>query len=97
MGIAIGLAPVTPAAVEAQGSDLFAPLDRRPASLDLPATELDDASVVRHRLVRIDLERLHRAREAASKAGEIPGAVSWMQAVTGETDLAEAVTLARGI
>ena len=55
-----------PRVSEARSSDLFAPVDRRPASLDLPATELDNASVVRRRLVKIDLERLHRAREAAS-------------------------------
>ena len=35
-------------------------------------------------------------RTVSSAAGETPGAVSWMQAVTGETDLAEAVGLARG-
>ena len=35
-------------------------------------------------------------RTVSSAAGETPGAVTWMQAVTGETDLAEAVTLARG-
>ena len=64
--IAIGLAPVAPPTVEARSSDLFAPVDRRPASLDLPATELDGASVVRRRLVEIDLQRLQRAREAAS-------------------------------
>ncbi len=66
LGIAIGLASVAPAAVKARSSGLFAPADRRPASLDLPATELDGASVVRRRLVNIDLERLQRAREAAS-------------------------------
>ena len=66
MGIAIGLAPVAPAAVEARSHGLFAPVDRRPATLDSPATKLDDASVVRRRLVKIDLERLQRVREAAS-------------------------------
>lgn len=35
-------------------------------------------------------------RTVSSAAGETPGAVSWMQAVTGETNLVEAVTLARG-
>ena len=35
-------------------------------------------------------------RTVSSAAGETPGEVTWMQAVTGETDLAEAVTLARG-
>ena len=35
-------------------------------------------------------------RTVSSAAGETPGEVSWMQAVTGETDVAEAVTLARG-
>ena len=35
-------------------------------------------------------------RTVSSAAGETPGAVSWMQAVTGETDLAEVVGLARG-
>ncbi len=35
-------------------------------------------------------------RTVSSAAGETPGAVSWMQTVTEETDLAEAVTLARG-
>ena len=35
-------------------------------------------------------------RTVSSAAGETPGAVSWMQAVTEETDLVEAVTLARG-
>ncbi len=35
-------------------------------------------------------------RTVSSAAGETPGAVSWMQAVTEDTDLAEAVTLARG-
>ena len=35
-------------------------------------------------------------RTVSSAAGEAPGAVSWMQTVTDETNLAEAVTLARG-
>ncbi len=35
-------------------------------------------------------------RTVSSAAGETPGEVSWMQAVTGDTDVAEAVTLARG-
>ena len=35
-------------------------------------------------------------RTVSSAAGESPGAVTWMQAVTSETDVAEAVTLARG-
>ena len=35
-------------------------------------------------------------RSSSAAAGETPGAVSWMQSVTDETDLAEAVTLARG-
>lgn len=35
-------------------------------------------------------------RTVSSAAGETPGAVTWMQAVTAETDLVEAVTLARG-
>ncbi len=35
-------------------------------------------------------------RTVSSAAGETPGAVTWMQAVTEETDLREAVTLARG-
>lgn len=35
-------------------------------------------------------------RTVSSAAGETPGAVSWMQSVTEDTDLAEAVTLARG-
>ena len=35
-------------------------------------------------------------RTVSSAAGETPGAVTWMQAVTEETDLVEAVTLARG-
>ena len=35
-------------------------------------------------------------RTVSSAAGETPGAVSWMQAITEDTDLAEAVTLARG-
>ena len=35
-------------------------------------------------------------RTVSSAAGETPGAVSWMQSVTADTDLAEAVTLARG-
>ena len=35
-------------------------------------------------------------RTVSSAAGETPGEVSWMQTVTEETDLAEAVTLARG-
>ena len=35
-------------------------------------------------------------RTVSSAAGETPGAVSWMQTVTDETDLDEAVTLARG-
>ena len=35
-------------------------------------------------------------RTVSSAAGETPGAVTWMQAVTGDTDLVEAVTLARG-
>lgn len=35
-------------------------------------------------------------RTVSSAAGETPGEVSWMQAVTPDTDVAEAVTLARG-
>ncbi len=35
-------------------------------------------------------------RTVSSAAGETPGAVTWMQSVTEETDLREAVTLARG-
>ena len=35
-------------------------------------------------------------RTVASAAGETPGEVSWMQSVTEDTDLVEAVTLARG-
>lgn len=35
-------------------------------------------------------------RTVSSAAGETPGAVTWMQAVTEDTDLREAVTLARG-
>ena len=35
-------------------------------------------------------------RTVSSAAGETPGAVSWMQTVTDETDLGEVVTLARG-
>ena len=35
-------------------------------------------------------------RTVSSAAGETPGAVTWMQAITEETDLREAVTLARG-
>ena len=35
-------------------------------------------------------------RTATSAAGRTPGAVPWMQAVTSDTDLREAVTLARG-
>ncbi len=35
-------------------------------------------------------------RTVSSAAGETPGGVSWMQAVTEDTDLVEAVTLARG-
>ena len=35
-------------------------------------------------------------RTVSSAAGETPGEVSWMQAVTGDTDVVEAVTLARG-
>ena len=35
-------------------------------------------------------------RTVSSAAGESPGEVSWMQAVAGDTDLAQAVALARG-
>ncbi|MDE2804631.1 MAG: amidohydrolase family protein [Gemmatimonadota bacterium] len=35
-------------------------------------------------------------RTVSSAAGETPGEVTWMQAITEETDLVEAVTLARG-
>ena len=35
-------------------------------------------------------------RTVSSAAGETPGAVSWIQAVTKDTDVVEAVTLARG-
>ena len=35
-------------------------------------------------------------RTVSSAAGETPGAVTWMQSVTEDTDLLEAVTLARG-
>ena len=64
--IALGLTSVPPPIAEARSSDLFSPVDRRPASLDSPATESDGASVVRRRFVKIDFKRLQRAREAAS-------------------------------
>ena len=66
VGVFIGLISAAPASLEARSGDLFSPADHRPASLNLPATELNDASVVRRRLVKIDFKRLQRAREAAS-------------------------------
>ncbi len=59
----IGLMWLAPPAVEAQSSDLFSTIDY-PAALDSPGSH--DASVVRSRVVTMDLGRLQRARAAAS-------------------------------
>ena len=62
----MGLAWLAPPAVEARSRDLFSTIDRPAARLDSPEPASRDATVVRRRLVRIDLQRLQRARAAAS-------------------------------
>ena len=62
----LGLAWLAPLAVEARSRDLFSTIDRPAARLDSPEPASHDATVVRRRLVTIDLQRLQRARAAAS-------------------------------
>ena len=61
----LGLAWLVPAAVEARSGDLFSTIDRPAARLDSPEPASHDATVVRRRLVTIDLQRLQRARAAS--------------------------------
>ena len=62
----IGLTWVAPPAVEAQSNVVFSTIDLPSPRLRLPAPASHDASVVRRRLVTIDLERLQRARTAVA-------------------------------
>ena len=64
--VVIGLTWLAPPGIEAQSSDLFSPVERPAALQELSAPASHDASVVRRRLVTIDLERLQRAHAAAS-------------------------------
>ena len=72
--------------------DVRSLMDLRRASLvkEIPAPDLHFAALMAGPRFFTD------PRTVSSAAGETPGAVSWMQAVTGETDVVEAVTLARG-
>ena len=75
------------------GGDARALIDLQRASLvqEIPAPDLHFSALMAG--PRFFLDR----RAALAAAGETTGAVPWLQAVTDETDLAEAVTLARGI
>lgn len=72
--------------------DARALLELQRASLvkEIPAPDLHFAALM------AGPEFFTDRRTATSAAGETPGAVPWMQAVTPDTDLREAVTLARG-
>ena len=61
-----GLTWLAPPAVKAQRSGLFSAVNGASARLDSPAPASLDATTVRRRVVTIDLERLRRARAAAS-------------------------------
>ena len=61
-----GLTWLAPPAVEAQRSGLFSAVNGASARLDSPAPASLDATTLRRRVVTIDLERLRRARAAAS-------------------------------
>ena len=64
--IVIGLTWLLSPAAEAQRRGLFSAVNRAVAQLDLPALASLDAATVRRRVVTMDLERLQRARAAAS-------------------------------
>ena len=72
--------------------DVRSLMDLQRASLvkEIPAPDLHFAALMAGPRFFTD------PRTVSSAAGETPGEVSWMQAVTGDTDVAEAVTLARG-
>ncbi|MDE2970935.1 MAG: hydrolase, partial [Acidobacteriota bacterium] len=72
--------------------DVRSLMDLQRASLvkEIPAPDLHFAALM------AGPEFFTDPRTVSSAAGETPGEVSWMQTVTGETDVAEAVTLARG-
>ena len=61
-----GVTWLAPPAVEAQRSGLFSAVNDGSARLDSPAPASLDATTLRRRVVTIDLERLRRARAAAS-------------------------------
>ena len=75
------------------GGDARALIDLQRASLvkEIPAPDLHFSALMAGPRFFVD------RRAALAAAGERTGAVPWLQAVTDETDLAEAVTLARGI
>ena len=75
------------------GGDARALIDLQRASLvkEIPAPDLYFSALMAGPGFFLD------RRAALAAAGERTGAVPWLQAVTDETDLAEAVTLARGI
>ncbi len=64
--IVIGLTWLLSPAAEAQRRGLFSAVNRAVAQLDSPALASLDAATLRRRVVTIDLERLQRARAAAS-------------------------------
>ena len=72
--------------------DIRSLMDLQRASLvkEIPAPDLHFAALMAGPVFFTD------PRTVSSAAGETPGAVSWMQAVTPDTDVVEAVTLARG-
>ena len=67
-----GLTWLAPPAVEAQRSGLFSAVNGGSARLDSPAPASLDATTLRRRVVTIDLERLRRARAAASVVPQPP-------------------------
>ena len=72
--------------------DVRSLMDLQRASLvqEIPAPDLHFAALMAGPRFFTD------PRTVSSAAGETPGEVSWMQAVTKDTDVVEAVTLARG-
>ncbi len=79
--------------VRDMGGDARALIDLQRASLvkEIPAPDLHFSALM------AGPGFFGNRRAALAAAGERTGAVPWLQAVTDETDLAEAVTLARGI
>ena len=61
----IGVMGLVPPAIAVQRDGLFSTVNRPAEHLDSPVLTSHDATIVRHRLVTIDLEQLHRARAAA--------------------------------